>query len=139
MIKLLSQGVLGALMVADTPTALTLLNDSSSVLLDPTVGPAIHAELLYYSIKQANIDVVKYLVNLCIPSDISFYNFCGRTPAGLALEEGLHSVVPLIVEKTDHQFALYTAVFLKQNSLKELLLKTCTFKEKFLKYLGIVK
>lgn len=136
-IKLLCQGVLGALMVADTPSALALLNDSQGALLDPLEGPALHAELLYYSIKHANKDVIMHLVGLCIPSDVSFFNYCGFTPAGLAMEEGLDEMVPLILEKTDKQFALYTAVQLKNVKLRDLLLKTCVFKDRLLRYLGL--
>lgn len=137
-LKLFCQGVLGALMAADTPTALSLLSDQQGIFLDPLEGATLHAEFLYCAIKQANIDVTRYLLNLCIPSDVSFYHHCGTTPLGLALEQGgLEEVIPLMLEKTDKNFALYTAVQLHNNRLKDLLLKTCSFKDKFLKYLKL--
>lgn len=138
MIKLFCQGVLAALMAADTPTAMNLLADHQLVFLDPLEGASLHAECLYGAIKQANTEVIRYLLSLCISSDVSFYNHCGSTPLGLALEQGgLEEVIPLMLEKTDKDFALYTAVQLNHSRLKELLLKSCCFKDKFLRYLKI--
>jgi hypothetical protein len=137
MINLFCKGVMAALMAADTPTALNLLGDGQGVFLDPLEGATLHAEILYCAIKHANRDVITWLMNLCISSDVSFYNYCGHTPVGLVLEEGLNDMLPLMLSKTDKSFALYTAVQLKNTKLQDLLLRSCIYKEKFLKYLKL--
>lgn len=142
MIKMFTQGVIAALMVADTNAALTLLQDHRSALLDPLSGATLQAEFLYYAIKKANMDVIKFLLNFGQGTgiDIPFFNFCGNTPIGLALEEGgegFKEVVPNILSCTDKNFALMMAVKLNHSSVVNLLLKTFAFKDRFLRLLGI--
>ncbi len=139
MIKMFTQGVIAALMVADTNAALTLLQDHQFVLLDPLSGATLQAEFLYYAIKKTNADVIKFLLNFGRGAgvDIPFFNFCGNTPIGLALEEDFKEVVPSLLSITDKNFALMMAVKLNHSSVVDLLLKTFAFKDKFLQFLGV--
>lgn len=139
MIKMFTQGVITALIAADTQTALALLQDQQMALLDPLAGASLQAELLYFAIKKTNTEVIQFLLSFCKGNgvDIPFFNFCGNTPIGLALEEGFKEVVPSLLSSTDKNFALMTAVKLQNKNLIELLLKTFSFKTKFLKFLGL--
>lgn len=139
MIKVVCQSVIAALMVADTNTALGLLNESQGLFLDPLEGASLHAEILYCALKQSNKEVIRFLLNIPVTSDLSFYHLCGETPVSLALNQGLDDMLPFILEKTDKNFALCTAVQLKNSRLKDLLLKTTQFKDKLLTYLGLKK
>lgn len=139
MIKMFTQGVIAALMAADTNTALALLQDQQATLLDPLAGAPIQAEFLYYAIKKTNTDVIKFLLHFCKGNgvDVAFFNFCGNTPIGLALDEGYKEAIPSLLLNVDKNFALMMAIKLNHTSLVELLLKTFPFKAKFLQFLGI--
>lgn len=137
MIKICCDEIKRALLSSDTNSALKLLDDSQTMFLDPLEGPSIHAEILYYAIKKTNRDVIKFLLNLRVHCDLAFFNYCGQSPIALASEEGLNDLIPFILEKTDNEFALYTAVQLKNSVVQNLLLKSCRFKEKFLKFLNL--
>ncbi len=140
MFRILYQTIIGAILAADTTTALSLLQDNHDLLLDPLEGPLMHAEMLYYAIKKANIQVIRYLLSLCVGSDVPFYNFCGHTPLSLIMEQNLtelKDIVPEVIAKTDKNFALCMAVQLHDSKITDLLLKTCVFKDKLLKYLGL--
>lgn len=139
MIKLFTQAVIAALMTADTNTALTLLQGNQAALLDPLAGSSLQAEFLYYAIKKANKDVIQFLLHLTRDSglDVPFFNFCGNTPIGLALEENLQEVVPSLLANTDKNFALMMAVKLHRSAVINLLLKSFAFKDKFLTLLGL--
>lgn len=145
MFRLLYQTIISAILAADTTTALSLLQDNHNLLLDPLEGPLIHAEMLYYAIKKANIQVIRYLLSLCVGSDVPFYNFCGHTPLSLVMEQDLQGIkelkdmVPEIIAKTDKNFALCMAVQFHDTKITNLLLKTCVFKDRLLKYLGLKK
>lgn len=141
MIKLFTQGVIAAVLAADTNTALALLQDHQNMLLDPLAGASIQAEFLYYAIKKTNADVIKVLLNISEGAglDIPFFNFCGNTPIGLALEENYQEVIPTLLSNTDKNFALMTAVKLNHKHSISLLLKTFAFKLKFLQFLGLNK
>lgn len=137
MFKLLYQSIVAAILAADTSNALILLNDGHHALMDPLDGPVFHAEMLYYAIKKANVEVIQYLLNLSVGSDLSFFHYCGHTPLSLVLEEGLNDMVPAVISKTDKNFALHMAVNAKDNKLIDLLLSKCVFKERLLHYLGL--
>lgn len=137
MIKICCFEIKKALLAADTQAALKLLEDSHCMFLDPLEGPSILAEILYVAIKKSNREVIQFLLNLPAHCDIAFYNYCGQTPVACAFDEGLKDLLPLILEKTDKDFALFTAVQLKNNVLQNLLLKSCRYKEKLLRYLGL--
>lgn len=139
MFKLLYQSIVTAILASDTSTALSLLQDNHSALLDPLEGQIFHAEVLYYAIKKANLDLIRYLFNLCIGSDLSFYNYCGHTPLSLIISQGLNDIIPEAISKTDKNFALMMAVKLQDKQLVNLLLNKCTFKDRFLRFLGIAK
>lgn len=139
MIKLFAQSVIAALLASDTPKAITLLQDNQTMLQDPLAGANLLAEFLYFSIKKANAKVIQVLLNSAqgIGIDVPFFNYCGNTAIGLALEEGYQEVLPSLLSRTDRQFALMMAVKLHHASTIEFLLKNFAFKEKFLKFLGL--
>lgn len=137
MIQDIYQGIVSALMHSDTQTVMSLLQDAKEAFKDPLEGPGLHAEVLYYAIKKANHDAINFLLNLCVPSDISFFNYCGQSPLGLALEEGLNEEVPLLIAKTDTSFALCMAVKLKNSKIVQLLRRHCVFKDRLLHSLGL--
>jgi len=137
MLDLLYQGLLTSISSSDTATALALLQEHRAEFLDPIEGICLHARALYYAIKSANREVIQYLLNLPVLSDIVFFKFCGHTPISLAVEEGREDLVPLLLAKTDKNFALHMAVKLKLFKTKRLLLKKCFFKEKLLRFLGL--
>lgn len=137
MFKVLYQAIIAAILSADTSTALSLLQDGREALMEPLEGPIFHAEVLYYAIKKANKDVLQHLLNLCVGSDVSFYQYCGQTPLSLVVEEGWNEMIPSVLAKTDKNFALLMAVKLHNNKIVDLLMSKCTFKERFLRYLGL--
>lgn len=138
MIKYLYQGVVAALMASDTSAALTLLQDNQNILLDPLAGANLQAEILYCAIKQANAEVIRFLAKIGSSQiDVPFYSYCGATPLSLALQEGLNEIVPNLLPKADKYFSLSMAVKLQDRPLADLLLKTFTFKDKFLYFLGL--
>jgi ankyrin repeat protein len=138
MIKLFYQGVIAALMVSDTSSAITLLQDNQAIFLDPLSGANLQAEILYCAIKQANAEVIRFLAKIGSSRlDIPFYTYCGATPLSLALQEGLNDVIPNLLPKADKYFSLSMAVKFQNGPLVELLLKTFTFKDKFLHFLGL--
>lgn len=136
--SLMCQGVLTSLLVSDPATALSLLHDYQADFLDPVEGVCLHAQVLYCAMKNANKEVMQYLLNLPILSDIAFFKFCGQTPISLAIEEGHEEWMPLLLAKTDKNFALHMAVQLKSNKTVQLLLGKCFFKQKLLKFLGLI-
>lgn len=137
MFKSLCKGIISAIIVADTTAALSLLQDNQAILFHPFEGPLLHAEILYYAIKKANVEVIRYLLGLHVDSDIPFYNFCGHTPLSLVVETGLNEVVPEVIAKTDKNFALSMAVKFQNSKIINLLLKQCVFKDRLLKYLNL--
>lgn len=139
MIDLLIPGILSVLSANNTPAALELLQEGQMAFNNPIQGAALHAEMLYSCIKNANLEVLKSLLNLRVLSDIYFLKFCGHTPISLALEEGKVDLLPLLLAKTDKNFALHMAVKLKQEKTLKYLLATCIFKERLLKFLGLSK
>jgi hypothetical protein len=139
MIELLIPGVLSVLTANNTPAVLQLLQEGQVAFNHPIEGAALHAEMLYSCIKNANQEVLKSLLNLKVLSDIVFFKFCGHTPISLALENGNIDLLPLLLTKTDKNFALHMAVKLKQEKTLKYLLTTCIFKERLLKFLGLHK
>jgi len=139
MVKQFYQGILAALIVADTHTAIALLSDNQSAFLDPLSGANLQAEILYHAIKRANADVIRFLVNLGdnMKMDVPFYAYCGETPLSLALREGLTEVIPTLLSKADKYFSLSMAVKFHNTRLIDMLLKTFTFKQKFLQFVGL--
>jgi len=137
MIDLLLQGVAACITSADTTGALALLQEHQLTFSDPIEGVSFHAQALYYAIKNANTEVLGYLLSIPVLSDISFFKFCGHTPLSLAVEEGKTELVPLLLAKTNKDFALHMAVKLDLVKTKDFLLKKCVFKEKLLKFLSL--
>lgn len=137
MLDLLYQGVLTSLLSSDTASALALLQDHRAAFLDPIEGVCLHAQVLYCAIKSANREVIKYLLDLPILSDIVFFKFCGHTPISLAVEGGQEELVALLLPKTDKNFALHMAVKLNLLKTKSLLLRKCVFSAKLLRFLGL--
>lgn len=129
--------ILASIVTADTPTALTLLQAYKAKFLEPIEGALMHAEMLYCAIKYTNQEVVKFLLELPVISDIAFFKFCGHTPVSYAVEENHPVLIPLLLAKTDKSFALHMAVKLNLFKTKALLLKKCVFKEKLLRFLGL--
>lgn len=139
MIDLLAQSILASILTADNTATLVLLQDHQTMFVDPIEGVALHAKILYYAIKNANQDIIRYLLNLPVLSDIPFFRFCGHTPISLAVEEGHAELLPLLLAKTDKNFALHMAVKLNLPKTKSFLLSKCVFKEKLLQFLGCSK
>lgn len=141
MIEVLSQGIISAIVSADTVTAIALLKEHQSWFTDPIQGIWLHSQALYYAIKHSNkhsnIEVLKALLSLPVTSDVPFFKFCGYTPISLAIEEGHNEILPLLLIKTDKNFALHMAVKLNLTKTKDYLLSKCVFKDKLLKFLGI--
>lgn len=138
MIKLFYQGVIAALMVADTSAALSLLQDNQTAFLAPLAGARLEAQILYCAIKKSNLEVIKRLLSLGPQGiDVPFYNYCGDIPLSLALKEGLNEVIPTLLSKTDKNFALQMAVTQKNSSLINLLRRSFPYKAQFLRYLGL--
>ncbi len=137
MVELLYQSILASILSADTAVALSLLQDHRAAFLDPIEGVCLHAQVLYCAIKNTNREVIQYLLNLSTLSDIVFFKFCGHTPISLAVEEGRYELIPILLAKTDKNFALHMAVKLRLFKTKNLLLKTCFFKKKLLQFLGL--
>lgn len=136
---LIHQGILTAILStnSDITQTLALLKEGQYIFSDPLCGMALHAEVVYSAIKQGKKEILKHLLNLPIISDINFFKFCGHTPLSLAIEEGKQDLIPLLLAKTDKNFALHMAVKLKQEKIKKLLLSNSVFKPKFLKFLGL--
>ncbi len=137
MYELIYQGVLTSILASDTNTALHLLQDHQANFFDPVDGVILHAEVLYCAMKNANKEIISYLLNLPILSDIAFFKFCGQTPISLAVEEDRSDLIPLLLSKTDKNFALHMAVQLNLPKTIQLLLSQCVFKQKLLKFLGL--
>jgi hypothetical protein len=125
------------MLFSDTASALALLQDHQADFLDPIQGVYLHAQVLYYAIKNTNSEIIRYLLNLPVLSDIVFFKFCGHTPISLAVEEDRNELIPLLLTKTDKNFALHMAVKLNLFKTKNLLLKKCVFKQKLLRFLGL--
>jgi hypothetical protein len=137
MLETVFRGILTSISAADTPSALTLLQTHKTMFLEPIEGTLMHAELLYSAIKYNNQDVVRFLLALPIVSDITFFKFCGYTPLSYAIEENYVALLPLLLAKTDKNFALHMAVKLNLSKTKAFLLSKCVFKEKLLGFLGL--
>lgn len=138
MIEIFQHGVLATLLAANnTAGALELLQSAQFVLEGTVEGMELHAEVLYCAIKNANQEILQFLLNIPVLSDISFFKFCGHTPISLAVENGCQDLIPLLLAKTDKNFALHMAVKLKQEKTRKLLLSKCIFKTKLLQFLGI--
>lgn len=75
MIDLLLQGVAACITSADTTGALALLQEHQLTFSDPIEGVSFHAQALYYAIKNANTEVLGYLLSIPVLSDISFLIF----------------------------------------------------------------
>jgi len=129
--------ILCAIAAADTAVALSLLKTHKESFLEPIEGALRHAELLYCAIKYDDQSVVIFLLGLPVISDISFFRFCGHTPLSYAIEENHDSLLPILLAKTDKNFALHMAVKLNFLKTKTLLLKQCTFKAKLLHFLEL--
>lgn len=134
---LLSQGVLASLQAADTQNGLQLLRESQLLFLEPIEGSKLHAESLYYAIKTNKQDIARFLLNLPVASDVAFFKFCGQTPLSLAIEENHIDLLPILLTKTDKNFALHMAVKLNLAKTKTLLLTRCAFKARLLQFLGV--
>lgn len=138
MIELFQQGMLSSILATNnTAAALELLQNGQYAFNDPIEGVTLHAQFLYSAIKHANKEVLQFLLALPVISDINFFKYCGYTPIGLAVEEGKKDLVPLLLTKTDKNFALHMAVKLHHENTKKVLLASCVFKEKFLQFLGL--
>jgi len=137
MLDVILQGVFASILSADTASALALLREHQANLLDPVEGVGLYSQILYCAIKHTNLEVMKYLLNLPVISDIPFYQFCGHTPLSLAVEEGHTALIPMLLAKTDKNFALHMAVKLNLIKTKTLLLSKYVFKEKLMRYLDL--
>jgi hypothetical protein len=136
--ELLYKSVLSSfLAVKNTTTALELLREGAFLFNGSIEGQSFYAEILYYAIKSGEVEVIQYLLNLKIFSDITFFKYCGHTPISLVIQEGKQHLVPLILAKTDKNFALHIAVMLGQERTKNLLLSNCAYTERFLAMLGL--
>jgi hypothetical protein len=137
MLETVYREILCFIAAADTPVALALLQAHKASFLEPIEGALRHAELLYCAIKYSNQAVVKFLLELPIISDITFFRFCGHTPLSYAIEQNHDALLPILLAKTDKNFALHMAVKLNLLKTKTLLLKQCTFKPKLLHLLEL--
>lgn len=137
MLELLYQGILTSILTSDTATTVALLEEHKSVFLDPIEGVNLHAQVLYCAMKHTNLEVIRYLLNLLIPSDVAFFKFCGHTPISMAVEEGRNELLPFLIARTDKNFALHMAVKLNLKKTINFLLGKCVFKQKLLSFLGI--
>ncbi|MBP9727605.1 MAG: hypothetical protein KBD83_09135 [Gammaproteobacteria bacterium] len=137
MLETVSREILRSIAAADTPAALSLLRTHKASFLELIEGALRHAELLYCAIKYDNQAVTRFLLELPVISDISFFRFCGHTPLSYAIEENHDALLPLLLAKTDKNFALHMAVKLNFLKTKTLLLKQCTFKAKLLHFLEL--
>ncbi len=137
MLELMPREIIASITAADTPAALSLLHAYKTTFLDPIEGALLHAEILYCAIKCTNQEVVKFLMELPVISDIAFFKFCGHTPLSYAIEENHPSLLPLLLLKTDKNFALHMAVKLNLLKTRAFLLSKCVFKEKLLRFLGL--
>jgi hypothetical protein len=137
MIDLIPREILSAIVAADTPAALALLQSYKATFLEPIEGALIHAEMLYCAIKHTNQEVVRFLLEIPIISDISFFKFCGQTPISYAIEGNHDALLPMLLAKTDKNFALHVAVKFNFLKTKTFLLTKCVFKEKLLHFLGL--
>lgn len=139
MIDVLYQAFQAALMTADTGTALSLLQEHRSDFLEPFEGCLLHAKIMYFTLKHPNPDILAFLLNLHVFSDISFFKYCGQTPLSFAIENGHPEIAALLAMKTDKNFALQMAVKFKMEKTINFLLSHCVFKERFLKMLGLCR
>lgn len=133
----LSEKILASIQAAEIPTILALLEENHSVFLNPIDGVILHAKALYYAIKSSKQEVIRFLLNLPVSSDVAFFKYCGHTPLSLAIEEGSYELLPLLLAKTDKNFALHMAVKLNLARTKNFLLSRCNFKKKLLQFLGV--
>jgi hypothetical protein len=137
LLEVLSQNIISAIISADTTTALALLKEHQGWFTDPVEGIVLHSKALYYAIKNSKFEILQYLLQMPVSSDVPFFKFCGYTPISFAIEEGHPEVLPLLLTKTDKSFALHMAVNSNLAKSKAYLLSKCVFKEKLLKYLGL--
>lgn len=137
MLDIIFREILSAITAVDTATAVSCLQAHKSLFLEPIEGALRHAELLYRAIQCNNQAVVKFLLELPVVSDISFFRFCGHTPLSYAIEEHHETLLPLLLAKTDKNFALHMAVKFNLLKTKAFLLSRCVFKEKLLRFLGL--
>lgn len=133
----LCQGIEAAILAADTAKALELVQNHQSIFLDPIGGAFLHAQIAYCAIKNANREILQSLLKLPVLSDIQFFKYCGHTPLSLAIEEGREDLLPLLLAKTDKNFALHMAVKLKSSKTIQVLMKKCVFAERLLHFLGL--
>lgn len=131
------QEILKSILHADPATTLSLLEEAKALFLEPVKGIPFHAKAMYYSIKQANKDVLNWLTQLPVQSDISFFKLCGNTPIGVAIEDGHQELLGILVTRTDKNFALHMAVKLKFSKTIQVLLAECSFKDRFLNFLKL--
>lgn len=137
MLETVSREISRSIAAADTAAALSLLKTHKASFLEPVEGALRHAELLYCAIKYDNQAVARFLLELPVISDISFFRFCGHTPLSYAIEENHDALLPILLAKTDKNFALHMAVKLNMLKTKAFLLSRCAFKEKLLRFLGL--
>ena len=135
-IELVGREIVNAILSADTARALSLIQDSQVAFSEPG-GVYLHAEALYGAIKKANMVVISALFAMPVYSDVAFFKFCGSTPLSAAIEGGHEALLPLLLSKTDKNFALHMAVKLKLHKSLVFLRKHCFFKQKFLVLLGL--
>ncbi len=135
--ELLTREMIAAIHQSDPLQALALLKEHEGIFYEPVAGIIFHAEALYAAIKNANVTIVRYLLSLPIHSDIAFFQFCGNTPVGLAVEENRPDLMPYLLQKTDKSFALHMAVKLDQLKAKALLMKCGTYSHKLLALLNL--
>lgn len=137
MSELLYQSLVTSLLASDTGAALDLLRENQSLFLDPIEGVLLHARVLYCAIKQANQEVIRFLLGLPVLSDIVFFKFCGHTPLSFAIENNNTVVLPLLLQKIDKNFALHMAIKVNLPKTRDFLLSHCLFKAKLLQFLGL--
>ena len=137
MLETVYREILCSIAAGDTPAALALLQANKASFLEPIEGVLKHAELLYCAIKYNNQAVVRFLLDLPVISDISFFRFCGHTPLSYAIEDNHEALLPILLAKTDKNFALHMSVKLNLFKTKTYLLKKSVFKEKLLHFLEL--
>ncbi|HXH55638.1 MAG TPA: ankyrin repeat domain-containing protein [Gammaproteobacteria bacterium] len=137
MLETVYREILCSIAAADTPAALALLHTHKASFLEPIEGTLKHAEFLYCAIQYNNQAVVRFLLDLPVISDISFFKFCGHTPLSYAIEQNHDALLPILLTKTDKNFALHMAVKLNLLKTKTFLLNQCTFKPKLLHLLEL--
>lgn len=108
-----------------------------SVLKDRLTGANLYVLMLFRAIKEANQQVVEFLLEVKKMPEFKFQQHFGYTPFGLACKLDCHALLPILLKHSDKNFAMYVASKFSRTKAVSLLAKYKTmFNRKLLGFIA---